>query len=538
MRRPKIRLLIPLILVFLLTACGGTEVPITVLVNAGAEDYIAAAAAEFNGAGVRTPNGNSVAVTVRTLEAGEAVVALAGGEVSAELWIPDDKVWANIAADQGNADYQSDCASIAQSPLVIGMWRDVAELFGWPGRELGWLDVGSIAADQTAWQYYSGGQYGDVMRLGHTHPGLSGSGASTLLALVQSAENKSDAVTTADIGQPIVQASVSAFEGGVSWFSQDTETLGATMAERGAQFLGAGVMYENTVLAEGRGSIVPIYPFEGTFIASHPGCVNTTRSDDQQEAARTFRDWLTGEDGQALAVTYGLRPLSSSTDTSALTAFSGVDLTQPTTTFASPSVETVYAVQELWQSARKPIHLTMLLDTSGSMRGGKMSGMLSSAEQFVEQMGDNDRLTLLEFYTRVDVKSEYALVGENRGELINIIRRMEASGDTSLYDAIGKGSEILETWNSAEVANALVVLTDGQDTASRRYRFNDDLARAAGANSTTVFTIAYGRDADDWILEEIAGSANGQFFQGDEASIDEIYDEMSAAFGGSVGIGR
>lgn len=525
-------------MVLLLTACGGSVVQVRVLVNAAAEDYVTAAAVAFADANVRTPSGNRVEVTVQTLEAGEAVVALVSGESSAELWIPDDKVWANIAADQGNADFQTDCTSVAQSPLVIGMWRDVASLFGWPGRELGWLDVGSIAADQTAWQYYSGGQYGEALRLGHTHPGLSGSGASTLLALVQAAESKTDAVTVADINQPIVQASVSAFEGGVSWFSKDTETLGATMADRGPEFLGAGVMYESTALAEGRGNIVPIYPFEGSFIATHPGCVNTSRPDDQQEAAQTFRDWLAGPEGQTVAVTYGMRPLDDSVDTAALSAFDGVDLAQPSTVFAAPSVDTVYAVQELWQSARKPIHLTMLLDTSGSMRGGKMDSMLVAAEQFVSQMGDSDFLTLIEFYTSVDIKAQRAPVGENRVQLINLVRDMQPGGDTSLYDAIGIGGEVLAEENSAEVANALVVLTDGQDTASYRYSLNDDLGATASANGTTVFTIAYGRDADEWILQGIANAANGQFFQGDEASINEIYDEMSAAFGGSVGIGR
>ena len=235
MRQPKIGLLIAIAVVMLLTACGGREVMIDVLVNAGAEDYLTAAAAQFNDEGIDTPSGNRVVVNVQSAEAGEAIGILA--EQNAAMWIPDNEVWVNIAADQGNSNYQNgECASVAESPLVIGMWREVAELFGWPSRELGWLDVGSIAADQTAWQYYSGGQYGESLRLGHTHPGLSASGASTLLALVQSAESKTTAVTPDDISQPIVQASVGAFEGGVSWFSQDTETLGATMFERGAEF--------------------------------------------------------------------------------------------------------------------------------------------------------------------------------------------------------------------------------------------------------------------------------------------------------------
>src|SRR5690606_37406153 len=122
---------------------------------------------------------------------------------------------------------------------------------GWPGRDLGWLDIGSLAADPGSWDYYSGGQFGDVLRLGHTHPGLSASGANTLLALVHAAELKNTAVEVADIEQPIVQASVGAFEGAVSWFSSSTGSLAETMRDRGVQFLGAAVVYESDVINYG-----------------------------------------------------------------------------------------------------------------------------------------------------------------------------------------------------------------------------------------------------------------------------------------------
>ncbi len=82
----------------------------------------------------------------------------------------------------------------------------------------------------------------------------------------------------------------------------------------------------------------------------------------------------------------------------------------------------------------------------------------------------------------------------------------------------------------------MVVLTDGQDTFSSTSQ--DDAIAVAGQNDTTVFTIAYGDDADENVLSRIAIGANGNFYLGDEASIAEIYQEMSAAFGGSVGVGR
>ncbi len=82
------------------------------------------------------------------------------------------------------------------------------------------------------------------------------------------------------------------------------------------------------------------------------------------------------------------------------------------------------------------------------------------------------------------------------------------------------------------------MLSDGQDTYSFRYFFNQSLIDLAASNDTTVFVIAYGNDADEDILSQIAFGAQGNFYRGDEASIVAIYDEMSAAFGGAVGVGR
>jgi hypothetical protein len=71
-----------------------------------------------------------------------------------------------------------------------------------------------------------------------------------------------------------------------------------------------------------------------------------------------------------------------------------------------------------------------------------------------------------------------------------------------------------------------------------RYAFGERLLEQATANDTTVFSVAYGSDADENLLAELAARGSGNFYRGDEASIAAIYEEMSAAFGGSLGVGR
>lgn len=514
-------------------------VVLDVVANSSLGNWLSGAVQRFNEAGIETAEGDPVFVELTLADAGQAAADIASGEQSPAIWIPDNAVWTQVLADQGNQAYTRDCASLATSPLVIAMWRTAAESLGWPGQPLGWLDVGSLAADPSAWAYYSGGEFGDSLNLGHTHPGLSASGASTLLALVQSAQAKTDAVTVDDVEQPIVQASVSAFEAAVSWFSSSTGDLGRTMSDRGAAFLGAAVMYESDVVGNGDGQIVPIYPLEGTFVADHPACLNGDLAAETREAALLFRDYLLDVEAQQLAANSGLRPVNDAVQIGPpLDAAHGVDLEQPTTVFGAPSVQTIYAVQDLWQSARKDVNLVMLLDVSGSMAGQKIENMRDAAVQFVQQMGDDDFITIIPFSHELPVIVYHQQVGPERVNIIEAIQQLEAAGDTALYDAIGTGAQLIAQSTSPDTANALVVLTDGQDTYSYNYNFDQALIDMAADNDTTVFAIAYGSDADERVLTQLAYGANGNFFLGDEASIAAIYEEMSAAFGGSVGIGR
>lgn len=529
--------------------CGSSDGPpsdaviVDVLANTSLTPWLNEAISQFNESEAVTSEDNPIFVQLVPTDAGQAIVDITAGS-EPDLWIPDNAAWAGVLADQGNDAFTGDCVSVAESPLVIAMWQAVAESLGWPGRELGWLDIGSLAADPSAWAYYSGGQYGDLLRLGHTHPGLSATGASTLLAIVQAAQLQEDAVTAADIDQPIVQASVGAFESAVSWFSSSTGDLAETMRSRGIGFLGAGVMYESDVFNQGAGAdaettLVPIYPFEGTFMATHPACINAGADAESVEAAEMFRNFLLTEEAQQLAMAKGLRPASGDVPADApLASHPGVDLDQPQIEFQPPSVSTVYAVQELWQEARKDVNLVMAIDVSGSMRGEKMENVRRAARQFVEQMGDDDYLSIVAFSTEPMVLVSHERVGDSRQALLLMVDRLSAGGDTALYDAIGDSAVLIDETTSPENSNALVVLSDGQDTFSQRYLFNQSLIDLAAGNGTTVFTIAYGDDANAELLEMLAFQANGNFFLGDEANIDAIYEELSAAFGGSAGVGR
>ena len=67
------------------------------------------------------------------------------------------------------------------------------------------------------------------------------------------------------------------------------------------------------------------------------------------------------------------------------------------------------------------------------------------------------------------------------------------------------------------------------------FRFIGNTVQQSGAS---FYSVAYGDDADLKTMQSIAFATNGVYYQGDESTISDIYAEMSAAFGGSLGIGR
>jgi len=540
-------MVIGLVFGLITSACGsgpakdGTPQPpfnstvVKVVANTALQPWLTQAIAQFNGEHQQS-GGHDVFVEMGYVEAGQAVSDLAKGDTQTALWIPDDNSWTGVLASRGNPGFTSDCVSVATSPLVIAMWRPLAEALGWPARSLGWLDISSLAADPPSWAYYSGGQFGKTLRLSHTHPALSGSGASALLAVVHAAK-QSKTITDADVSDPIVKASVASFESSVASFATSTDALGKTMRQRGIGYLGAAAVYESTVVEYGQGDpqIVPVYPFEGTFVATHPACLNGAAAPEARGAAKVFRDALLSEPYQALARNHGLRPVTGAPQFSPSV---GADAAQPKIVYAQSGATAIEALQKLWLSARKPVNLVMILDISGSMEGSKIEKMREGAVQFVRQMSDDDHISVIAFSTGANELVHGARVGDSREAIAAQIQDLQAGGDTRLYDTIADGATVISQTASSQRTNVLVVLTDGQDTNSRVHQFSSELIALAAGNDTSVFTIGYGADADTHVLQQIAQGSNGSYFAGNQANIADIYQTMSAAFGGSVGIGR
>jgi Ca-activated chloride channel homolog len=131
-----------------------------------------------------------------------------------------------------------------------------------------------------------------------------------------------------------------------------------------------------------------------------------------------------------------------------------------------------------------PLHLGLLLDTSGSM-ADDINDARSAAIKFVNEVTPASDVTLVDFDTEVRV----ARFGpEDYPRLVERIRGRKADGWTALYDAMGI---YLQGAQSQDGQKILLVYTDGGDTTSS-LTFQDALDMLK-ASDVTVYAIGFMR---------------------------------------------
>jgi Ca-activated chloride channel homolog len=114
-----------------------------------------------------------------------------------------------------------------------------------------------------------------------------------------------------------------------------------------------------------------------------------------------------------------------------------------------------------FESTAAPFSVVMLLDMSGSTKSFRQNIRLSAA-RFLDALGPQDRVAVVEFYSKINLLNEFTA---NRETAMHSISVANGAGDTDLYKALNFALEKLSKEQSRR--KAIVVLTDGVDTEMR-----------------------------------------------------------------------
>lgn len=108
-----------------------------------------------------------------------------------------------------------------------------------------------------------------------------------------------------------------------------------------------------------------------------------------------------------------------------------------------------------------PFSVVLMLDMSGSTTGFRQV-IKQSAARFVDALAPDDRIAVIEFYDKINIRNGFTT---NRSTILNSINVANGRGKTNLYDAIDVALDQLAREKSRR--KAIIVLTDGVDTKSQ-----------------------------------------------------------------------
>lgn len=117
-----------------------------------------------------------------------------------------------------------------------------------------------------------------------------------------------------------------------------------------------------------------------------------------------------------------------------------------------------------FEASSAPFSVVMLLDMSGSTKSFRANIKLSAA-RFLDALAPDDRVAVVEFYSKINLLSDFSAVKFHAAQAIELAN---GQGDTDLYKALQFALDRLAKERTRR--KAIVVLTDGVDTDAK----NDD----------------------------------------------------------------
>lgn len=510
-------------------------VKITIAYSPEKEAWLKERIAVFNASGAQQ-SGRPIFVEGVNKSSGAARTEIKNGQLTPTIWSPSASTWLEVLKQESsNPSIATSAKPLVLTPVVISMWKPMAEALGWPNQPIGWSDMLALINDPQGWGKYGHPEWGRFS-WGHTDPEISTTALSTLLAEFYAAVGKQRGLTVADVQDAKSQQFVRDLGKGIKHYGYNTLVFSENMQKFGMSYISAFPMEEITLIDFNKNKnpavpLVAIYPKEGTFWHDDPFITMANASKDEQQAAEQFYTFLLSAESQRLAMQSGFRPANNDVALAdPVSPIYGVQIQGPQTTLPVPSAEVIVAAKNAWAQNRKRADIMLVVDVSGSMEGDKLEQVKAGLETFLTRILPEDRVGLVSFATTATVDVAPAPLTDSRISLGDAIQRLQAQGKTAIFDGLLAGKKALDDLPALqeERIKAIVLLSDGQDNASSATF--EELRTAFDETGISIFPVAYGTDADKEILTKIVDFSRTKLVEGTTGNIGEIFDNLSRYF--------
>jgi len=185
------------------------------------------------------------------------------------------------------------------------------------------------------------------------------------------------------------------------------------------------------------------------------------------------------------------------------------------------------------EKTSEALNLGLVIDVSGSMRNGRLESAIETACDLVNQLGPEDRLSLVSFASEVEIHfSQVQMNQHGRIQADQILRSLRTRGQTNLAAGWFEGARQVALGISTEsqATNQILLLSDGM--ANQGMRDPKELAEhASRLRGTGISTscIGIGDDYEITYLQALAEAGGGRLHDAQFAAdlVDVVLGELS-----------
>jgi Ca-activated chloride channel homolog len=201
---------------------------------------------------------------------------------------------------------------------------------------------------------------------------------------------------------------------------------------------------------------------------------------------------------------------------------------------AAGEFELQIGVQAPPNETRRPMTLTFVLDTSGSMAGRPFELMLEAVRAAATQLRAGDVVSLVTWNTENRILlSGRTVEGPNDGALLSALNTLRADGGTDLHGGLVEGYRLAEAHDGLGRVNRIIVISDGVANVG----VTDEQLIAEKSNSENkegiyLVGVGVGEGINDTLMDTVTDAGNGAYIYLD--SKDEAQRMLGQRFSETV----